>query len=430
MKTLRVAYLLKKFPRLSETFVLGEILRQESIGTEVHVFSRKVADDEPRHPEFASLQAEVEVLPSPGRLDVLGELFDPPGLSEVPLEQVGALVGELRPFQHPRLSRLFGEALYLRRRTAELGIQHVHAHFATDSALVAMVLRGLGGPSYSVTAHAKDIYRSTVNPALLSRIVAHSAFTVTVCEANVRFLRERLSGAARSKLCMSYNGIDLQAFQPPTTPREENHILAVGRLVPKKGFDVLIAALAILRAEGQPFRATIVGQGDERERLEELLRVNGLEDAVHMTGPLDQGAVRKLTERATLMCLPCTIDMDGNRDALPTVLLEALACGLPIVSTPVTGVPEILAEGRVGLLVPERDAQATATALRELLTDSQRRTQLALDGRVHAEQHFGSQDAALRLRRCLEQGRPCMQEGEPCTQEAHPRTQRGPNQCA
>jgi len=394
--TQRIAYLLKKFPRLSETFVLGEILRQEDLGQELHVFSRRETDDEPRHPELARLRATVERVPSAHALDPWKELFFEQGSeARATFDQLQKVVREFGRYEGLRLGRVLAEALYLRRRTAELGVDHLHVHFATESAIVAMMVHELGGPTYSITAHAKDIYRSAVDQDLLDRLVATSEFTVTVCNANVRFLEERLSEQAMSRVRRLYNGIDLGDFTPPESGRDENHVLGIGRLVEKKGFDVLLDAQDMLRKRGVASRLTLVGEGPERANLEKQIARLGLEEHVTLTGAMDQDSVRELLARASIFVLPCIIGEDGNRDALPTVLLEAQACGLPIVSTPVTGIPEIV--GDQGIIVPERDAVATADAMQELLGDAEMRSRFAVGGRARAERLFDGANAARTL---------------------------------
>ncbi len=384
--TPRIAYLLKKFPRLSETFILNEVLAQEALGQELHVFSRRPPDDEPLHPQFQALRAAVEYLPHSSTVDPWTELFgrQDDGL----LARVAAVTRRFRETPHPRLPSLLAEAVHLRRRCAELGIEHVHVHFATDGAVLALLLSELGGPSYSITMHAKDIYRTTVDPALLERLIAGAAFVVTVCDANVSHLSGLVGPDAMARVRRLYNGIDLGAFSASGGNRDTDHVLAVGRLVEKKGLHVLVEALSLLAREGRAVRATIVGDGEEAGRLAALVAERGLQDRVTLTGPLVQDGVVDLLRRATLFCLPCLIGQDGNRDALPTVLLEALACGLPIVSTPVTGIPEIVDHGRAGVLVPENDARATADAIAGLLADPARRTALAAAGRRHVREHF------------------------------------------
>jgi glycosyltransferase involved in cell wall biosynthesis len=396
----RLAYLLKKFPRLSETFILTEILAQEGNGAELHVFSRRPPDDEPRHPELGHLRAQVEVFPRFSELDPWSLLFTNgvAGTDSDFWPALRTLVQELAPMVGERFPRLVSEALHLRRRARELELEHVQVHFATESALVAMIARSLGGPSFSVTAHAKDIYRSTVRSDLLDRLILASSFTVTVCDANLRFMGKQLSSEGRSHVRRLYNGLALERFTYTPDGRDPAHILSVGRLVEKKGFDVLIDALAELAQGGRDFQATIVGSGEDAESLQARARAAGLgESRVTFTGPLPQDEVRRLMGRATVFCLPCVIGADGNRDALPTVLLEALAAGLPTISTPVTGIPEILDDGRAGRLVPERDVPATARALRTLLDDPAERRWIARAGRDRAEQLFDARAAGATL---------------------------------
>ena len=394
---MKLAYLVKKFPRLSETFVLGEILGQEALGTDVHVFSRRAADDELRHPQFERLRAECEVLPSVRVINPWEELFRSELAIPDLLERIRAVLEGLRGFDLPRLPALLAEALYLKRRCLELDIGHVHVHFATEAALTAMLLHDLGGPTFSVTAHAKDIYRSTVDLRVLERIIRSSEFVVTVCDANVDFLVERIGPVVHERVRRLYNGIDLEAFTTSGEQRIPGRIVAVGRMVEKKGFDTLVEALVLLRGGGQSFSAVFAGEGEEREQLMTLVARYGLEDQVEFIGAVDQGRVQELLAESEVFCLPCRVGVDGNRDALPTVMLESQAAGLPIISTPVTGIPEILDQGAAGVLVPEDDPARTAEALGRLLSDAPLRFRIAQRGLRRASDLFDSRVNARTL---------------------------------
>ncbi len=393
-----LAYLLKKFPRTSETFILNELLAQENLGRKLHILSRREPDDEPRHPQLAELKADVENLPDKRELDPWEILFLGPDPDDV-FARVGPVVREGRAWGHPRFPSLLTEALWMWHRTRELGIEHIHTHFATDSAVVALLLKLLGGPSYSMTMHAKDIYRSTVVAEMFDRLIAESEFSVTVCDANVEWIAERVGDKARSKVRRLYNGIDLANFQYHEGPRDEKHILSVGRVVEKKGFDILVDAVHLLKKKGgyDDLRVTFIGDGDCREAVEKQIADLGLGDTIDMLGAQDSEAVRQYMERATVMCAPCVIGEDGNRDALPTVLLESLARGLPCISTPVTGIPEILDQGDCGIIVPEHDASATAQALETLLVDPGRREEIARAGRSRAEKLFDRRETSAIL---------------------------------
>jgi glycosyltransferase involved in cell wall biosynthesis len=273
----------------------------------------------------------------------------------------------------------------------------VHVHFATDSAVVAMLMKKLGGPSYSITAHAKDIYRETVDFRFLDVLVRNSAFVVTVCDANRQWMGERLSKEAMARVRKLYNGIDLVNFVADGSPRDTNHVLGVGRLVEKKGWHLLVEALTLLLKKGVKLEANFIGDGEEKERIEALIAERGVGEHVKMLGPRDQAEVRRYMSRATMMVQPCLVGNDGNRDALPTVLVESLAMGLPSISTPVTGIPEILDQGRCGVLVPENDVVATANAIEALLKDPKRQKRIAEDGRRRAEELFDAEKTSRIL---------------------------------
>jgi glycosyltransferase involved in cell wall biosynthesis len=393
-----VGYLLKKFPRLSETFILNELLGLERCGVALDVFSRRAPDLEPRHPQLADLRAEVIALPAADPRTLFAQAAAANGLRR----RIERALEDAPRWSHRRFRALLAEAVQLQPILQRRGIAHLHVHFATDSAIVAALARELGGPSYSVTLHAKDIYRDGVSFERLERIIGGATFAVTVCDANVEHLAGRLSPGAMAKVRRLYNGIDLDRFHLGDGARDRDHVLAVGRLIEKKGFDVLLRALAALEERGVHARATLAGDGDRRPELEALARELGLGDRVLFAGALDQSGIHALMARATVFCLPCVVGADGNQDALPTVLLEALASGLPAISTPVGGVPEILERG-AGVLVPSGDAAATAEALVELLGSESRRSALARDGRRRAELLFDATRNATVLAGWLRQ---------------------------
>jgi len=356
---------------------------------DLRVFSRREPDDEPRHPELARLRAEVEYLPNVRQLDPWSVLFGgDKELRDELMAKLGGVIEDFGSLGHDRFPSLLAEAVHLRARTRELGIRHLHVHFGTDAAVVAHLVNQLGGSTYSMTLHAKDIYRNTVDRTILDRLVTCSRYSVTVCDANVEHLHGLVGEEAKARIRRLYNGIDLHAHANQRLERDVDHVLGVGRLVEKKGFDLLLAATQALAASGRPVRVTIVGEGEERSSLEADIATRGLGDRVKLVGALGQDGVRDLMARATCMALPCRVGDDGNRDALPTVLLEAQAAGLPCISTPVTGIPEILDRGDAGLLVPEDDASALADALARLLDDAALRTRISEAGCSRAEQLF------------------------------------------
>ena len=384
---MKVGYVLKKFPRLSETFILNEMLELERQGVDVTIFSLRRPDEEIVHPGVKDLRAPVIYVRDRGSLprEVVANVLDffkerPDGVHRV-FEDLLLFDSARDPWRRIR------SAVIVAAEAHEKKIDHLHAHFATIATDVANLAHQLAGTPFSFTAHAKDIYRHTVDPERFTRLAARARFMVTVCDANKRFIEEKLVGSdARVKRL--YNGIALDYFdtseRAPATPPL---LVGVGRLVEKKGFDLLIRAAAALEKRGLDFEVKIVGQGDQEENLRAMIRELGTEK-VTLLGPQTQEDVRTLMMKAAAMVLPCREGADGNRDALPTVLLEALACGLPSISTPIAGVAEILDNGKAGRIVPVDDADALESALVSLLEDQETNKRHAVRGRARAEELF------------------------------------------
>jgi colanic acid/amylovoran biosynthesis glycosyltransferase len=281
------------------------------------------------------------------------------------------------------------------------GITHLHAHFGSVATTVARLAARLAGITYSFTAHAKDIFHESVDPDDLRRKLLDAHHVITVSEFNLRYLRERYGRPPRTG---STGSTTASAWTPSPDPALEGRdvdVVAVGRLVEKKGFDVLLEACALARDRGPPLSCRIVGSGERHDALRAQLDALGLQDHVTLVGPLPQDQVRAELRRATVMAAPCVHGADGNADGLPTVILEAMALGTPVVATPVTGIPEAVVDGVTGRLVAERDADALATALLELTADPPSAQRLAAAARRHVEQHFASSRQAAQLRALL-----------------------------
>ena len=362
MCRLKVGYVLKRYPRLSETFILNEILAHEAAGLELHIFSLREPEPGPQHEDVKRVRARVSCLPDePVTARGLGGALL--GVSEV-LD-----AGESTfDFRDSKAAWSLWQAGQIARGVRELGITHLHAHFATEATAMARLAALQAGVSYSFTAHAKDIFHESVDMPRLRRFARDAAGIVTVSDFNVGHLNSVLDGDA-CPIHRIYNGMDLAAFPFDGGEREPGRIVAVGRLVEKKGFDDLLRACAAMKAAGRAFRCELIGDGEERESLEKLRAALDIGDRVEMTGALPRDEVVARIRRASVMAAPCVVGDDGNRDGLPTVLLEAMALGTACVSTPVTGIPEVVRDGETGLLVPERDVAALAGAIGRVLDD-------------------------------------------------------------
>jgi colanic acid/amylovoran biosynthesis glycosyltransferase len=395
-----IGYVLKMYPRFSETFVLNELLELERQGVRIHIFSLKKPDDGLFHADVARLRARVTYVPESPLLAPSAfaaahrEAFA--GDPQRYLAALGALV------RRPRRGTLkhFLRAGYIAPLLRRYGIRHVHAHFASTAASVALHLHRLTGTPYSLTAHAKDIYRDGVDREQLATKLRSARFAVTVSDYNKAYLSRLAPG---SRVVRIYNGIDLERFaanghrhaEPPL-------VLAVGRLVEKKGFAVLIRACALLRDRRRSFRCAIVGKGPLEGELCALVTGLGLGDHVELTGPLPQEKLLDLYPQAAVVVAPCVVGSDGNRDGLPTVLIEAMALGIPVVATDVTGIPELVEDGRTGTLAPPADPARLADALERVLDEPAAALTLARAGRERIEQSFDVRRNVARLRSLFE----------------------------
>ena len=378
----RVGYVLKRYPRLSETFILNEILAHEAAGLELEILSLRQPSEECRHEDVEKVKAPVTYLEREVRMrpEEFGRLLSWSG------EQLGDELGVLtedRPKDPWRIVKMAAVADVI----AKKGITHLHAHFATDATTIARSAARIAGIPYSFTAHAKDIYHNTVEDEHLATCIRDASAVVTVSDYNVRYLCDRL-GISGERLHRIYNGLHLGEFPFHEGERDPTHILAVGRLVEKKGFCDLVSACATMRDRGRQFRCSIIGDGDLYEPLRAQIDELGLGDLVTMTGPLPRERVRELMRDAAMLAAPCVIGEDGNRDGLPTVILEAMAMGLPCVSTDVTGIPEAIEDGVTGLIVPGHDPASLADAMARLIDDRELAGSMARRARAKMEASF------------------------------------------
>ena len=419
-----IAYLLTGFPRLSETFIASEIHWLERQGLRLRLFVLKLDDRRAPHPVVARIAARPDYLPVtasfthtpflrwlvrslpaflPGILRLAW--WRPRGL----VRAIAATIAQARRARRdgswpPRVVKEFLQATALAdrlRRTPD--VRHLHAHFCHGTATVAWLASMISRIPFSFTAHARDLYQPSLNPGgLLRRKIAAARFAVTCTEANRRYLAAIAAGVPVH--CV-YHGLNadlarLLAAAPgaPTARDQSIRALGVGRLVPKKGFDVLVEACALVRAQGVAVKATIVGdQGAHEAEVRRRITARGLADAVQLAGPLGQAALLDEYLRATVFCLPCRVAEDGDRDGIPNVLIEAMACGLPVVTTAVSGIPELVVDGVNGLLVPPEDPAALAEAMVRLHRDPDLARRLGGAAEAAVRQRFDGERLAAHL---------------------------------
>lgn len=388
----KVGYVLKMYPRFSETFIVSELLAVEAAGTEVEIFSLRPPVDGRFHESLAEVRAPVTYLRHAGirACDVWATMSaagaELPALPQCLTELLQAPVADAV------------QALELARLVQARGLTHLHAHFGSVATTVARLASLLTGVSFTFTAHAKDIFHESVDPLDLARKLTDAAAVVTVSDYNLTFLRSTY-GEAAGGVIRIYNGLDLARFPYDSPAARPPVVAAVGRLVEKKGFLDLLDALALLMRQGRPVHLDLVGTGPLEEVLRRRIQELELTAVVRMHGALPQGQVRRVVQAAAVFAAPCLVAADGNRDGLPTVLLEAMALGTPCVATPVTGIPEVVRDGCSGLLVGESDPPRLAEALGRLLDDAALRVRLAEQARALVEREFDVHRQADALRR-------------------------------
>jgi glycosyltransferase involved in cell wall biosynthesis len=397
---MRVGYVLKKFPKLSETFVLNEILELERQGAEIFVFSLSTPDEPRFHRALAALQGPIHYLNRTSDVELIEALQRERWRLEGAKGRAWEMLWALLERPHRDSFRRGRLALELALAAMELEIDRFHAHFAGPAAEIARLASVLTNVPFGLTCHAKDIYHESVDRGAFVRLVESADAVVTVCDANRRYIEHELAGRGLRNLHVLRNGVDIDRFHPRhRAPDPSGLILGVGRLVEKKGFVDLIDAVARLGNGNRSSSCVIAGDGRELANLQARIASHGLHDQCELLGAVDHDAVWDLMCRASVLVLPCRIAEDGNRDALPTVILEAMAMGVPVISTPVGGIEEMLVDGSSGLLVPQGDPIALAEALSRLLETEELATDLARTARRRAERGFDLRKNVEVLRR-------------------------------
>jgi glycosyltransferase involved in cell wall biosynthesis len=402
---LTVGYVVKMFPRFSETFILNEILEIERLGVGTVVFSMKPPIEPYRQPGVERLRAEVHVLPT-ATLGVRIVFAHLACLSRAPWRYLWTLAFVAGRRTRSAWSK-FLVAPCLVREARRRKVGHFHAHFASGPARQAKLASMLSGIPFSFTAHARDLFWSGHQHGRnhkLKKRVRMAAFVVAISEYNRRFIEELGFKIPHGRVLTIYNGVNLDSWpwarplgRPAAIPLagrlsadpDDPWILAVGRLVEKKGFHVLIEACQRLRDRGCAFRCVIAGEGPERQRLVDHVHATDLEDVVTFLGPVPQDRLAsELYARAHVLAQPCIVDRDGDQDGIPTVILEAMATGLPVVTTPVSGIGEAVVDGASGLVVPSGDPERLADALERVLVDDALAARLGRGARRRIEIRF------------------------------------------
>lgn len=384
---LKVAYLLSMFPCWSETFILRELVALQRRGVDVTILSLKPCSESLVHPEASLLlhQGRVVYASQPGGLARFSWL-----LLTQPMRVLNLMDQFRRSFRGSwrSLAKSFSSMVlacdFIPILQAQ-GRTHIHAPWATYPSTAAWFCSRMAGFSFSFTSHAHDLFLEDHGLALKFR-EAH--FAQTISEYNRSLIRRRYLPTVSDTLHVIHCGLDPGDYSAPHEPSCPALLLSVGRMVEMKGFVDLIEACAQIRDKGIAFQCRIVGDGPLKRALEERIDRRGLSSLVQLCEPLSQSAIRELLLKATCFVLPCVTASDGDQDGIPTVLMEAMAARVPVISCATSGVPELVQHGVTGLLATPRDPASLAQQIERLLVDPALRQRLAAAGRVKVENDF------------------------------------------
>ncbi len=391
-----MAYLVSRFPHVSETFIVRELDGVIAAGgVQIDLLSLFPPVDATVHPAATKWVAPLR---RGERLRGLAALFW--WLTRRPLRLVSSIAVVCRAYcRRPALTLRALATLVIACQHARMlraaPVDHIHAHYATYPALAAWMAHRLLGLPYSFTAHAHDLY---VDQSMLSRKTADARFVVTISEFNRRFLLAHAS-ARHEDVHVVHCGVDPRAyeFRPRAVPTSRPvRALCVASLQEYKGHTVLLQALAA-RPRLQRVELDLVGGGKLRSSLERLTAQLGIAERVRFFGSLTEQQVRERLEQADLFVLPSIVARDRQMEGLPVALMEALACGIPVVSTRLSGIPELVIDGETGLLAEPNNVHGLADALERALAEPDAALQRAIRGRALVERDFDIRDSGVRM---------------------------------
>lgn len=387
--------ILKGYPRISETFISNEILHLEKLGFSIQLFSMRRPRETFSHESVKQIRAPVEYLPETLLAPLPRFLYHNLLLAgKNPCTYTRALKSALRRFLRTRKSATIKHLLQAGYLVHHLlpgsGVTHFHAHFAHSPTSVAMFASQLSGLPFSFTAHAKDIYSS--DPRQLREKIALARFVVTCTEYNRRYLMG-LSQGKTIPVHRIYHGIDTDLFSCNTKGKNSSppyQVLTVARMTAKKGLPTVYRALRYLCDQGLSIRHTLIGDGEDREQILSLIRELGLNHSTRWLGAQPHHVVIEHYRRADLFVLGCEVAPNGDRDGIPNVFLESMAMGVPVVATRVSAIPELLEDGKTGLLVPPGQPEKMAHAMARLLTERNLRERVISRARERVIREFNN----------------------------------------
>ena len=398
-----VAYLTSRFPKLTETFVLYEILALEQQGARVELYALQRERTSVMHPEAIALTERAHFAPLVSPKILASHWYflrrRPSAYVATLWTLIRANWGSLR-YLTAALA-FFPKAAHFARQMQQENVSHLHAHFASHPAAMAFVIHRLTGIPFSFTAHGSDLHRDR---HMLREKVAAAEFAVTISDYNKKVIAEKCGQHLSSKVEVIHCGVDTEFFAPVAerpqskSPQSTFTVLCIGTLHEVKGQTYLLQACRLLQEYGIALRCELIGEGEDRQSLEAEARRLDLADIVEFCGNLPREEVRLRLQQADVVCAPSVPTKAGRREGIPVVLMEAMASGVPVVASRLSGIPELVEHELTGLLFDPGNARELAAALRRLHDDPKLHAQLASAARQKIEREFNLHRNAARLR--------------------------------
>ena len=403
-----ILYITTTLPALTVTFIYREIFQLEAGGWQVFACSMNTPRGDRVSREAAELLSRTLYLDKVRSWPLLAGAFAT--LLRHPLRAAGSLLDALRPLElcgiRGAVALLFHfvEAAYLAHVYRAAALRHIHCHFGSGPASIGMFLARFLRIDFSFVMHGTDEF---VAPVALTAKLRRCAFAVAISAYMRSYVLDAYGGQFAAKLAVVHCGIPLAIFDSSATARDQCsagapcEILSVGQLQPRKGFDTLLTACAELRRRGFAFKCHIIGDGPQRDDLQASIRMHGLESHVQILGAVKQEHLLAHYGSADLFVLACAVAANGDRDGIPVALMEAMAMGVPVVSTNVSGIPELIRPMQEGILVESGNAAAVADSIVFLTRHPAEAQQMALRGRQRVREQFDIVGTVKQLEKLL-----------------------------
>jgi glycosyltransferase involved in cell wall biosynthesis len=393
----KVAYIVSRFPHLPETFILREMNALQARGIDVELFPLIVQDQAVMHTDarpWLDRMHRISLFTGKTLKSNLGMLLRRPGRYLTTFLQV-VWHNLPSPKFLARAIYIFPCAVRMAEEMNSLGISHIHAHYATHPALAAWIAARFTDIPYSVSVHAHDIY---VERSMLKQKLEKAAFIRAISAFNKQFLIDQLGIWIAPKTFVIHCGIQAERYAAGKKKNSgEFRIISVGSLQEYKGHEFLIRTCRILKDSGTAYQCTIAGGGELKGMLGNLIAQLGLTGEVHLAGAQTEENVAKLLKEADCFALASIVTRTGKMEGIPVVLMEALACGLPVVASDISGIPELIEDQKTGLLCEPKDAQAIAEAIQWVQTHPEEAARMAKAGRRKVREEFNLETSVKEL---------------------------------